>query len=48
MFRVSHFAGFVLISTIATGVAHAASATPPANIAEAGKITFCSDISGPS
>ena len=47
MFRVSNFAGFVLVSTIAAGSAFAASVTPPANIAEAGKITFCSDISGP-
>jgi polar amino acid transport system substrate-binding protein len=47
MFRVSNFAGFVLVSTITAGSAFAASVTPPANIAEAGKITFCSDISGP-
>src|SRR5215216_8123690 len=47
MFRVFNFAGFFLASTIAAGSTYAASVTPPANIGEAGKITFCSDISGP-
>src|SRR5437773_2036649 len=36
---------FALICT--TAVAHAAAIAPPADIAKAGKIVFCSDISGP-
>jgi len=47
MTLVSMVAGSALVLVVAAGTACAAGVTPPADIAKAGKITFCSDISGP-
>ena len=47
MSRVSKLTGSALVLVIAAGVAQAAGVTTPADIAKAGKIAFCSDISGP-
>jgi polar amino acid transport system substrate-binding protein len=47
---MSHIAKFTiaaLVLGVASATAHAAAVTPPADIAKAGKIAFCSDISGP-
>lgn len=47
---MSHVSGITVsafLFILASGVAHAASVAPPADIATAGKIVFCSDISGP-
>ncbi len=40
-------ASSALALVVAAGAACAADVTPPAGVAKAGKITFCSDISGP-
>ena len=47
MSRVSSFTTSAFLFTLASSAAHAAGVAPPADIAKAGKITFCSDISGP-
>ena len=47
MSRVSSIAVSAFLFVLASSVSHAAGVTPPADIAKAGKIIFCSDISGP-
>lgn len=47
MSRLIHFTSSAIAVFFAAGSALAAGVTPPADIAAAGKITFCSDISGP-
>ena len=47
MTLVSKVASSALALAVAAGVAYAAEVAPPADIAKAGTITFCSDISGP-
>ena len=47
MTLVSKVAGSALVLVFTAGTACAAAVTPPADVAKAGKITFCSDISGP-
>jgi polar amino acid transport system substrate-binding protein len=47
MSRVSRITASAFLFVLASSVSHAAGVTPPADIAKAGKITFCSDISSP-
>lgn len=47
MSRVSSITVSAFLFVLAASASHAAGVTPPADIAKAGKITFCSDISSP-
>ncbi|TIT02416.1 MAG: ABC transporter substrate-binding protein, partial [Mesorhizobium sp.] len=47
MSRVSKTAGCAIAFVFAVGVAHASEVTPPADIAKAGKITYCAEFGNP-
>ncbi|TIU72152.1 MAG: ABC transporter substrate-binding protein [Mesorhizobium sp.] len=47
MSRVSKTAGCAIALILAVGVAHASEVTPPADIAKAGKITYCAEFGNP-